>query len=101
MEKRSAAAVVGVVWLSAVASAATLSYVVNRPAVIVEGTTTGAVSRTAGSHLRPNVDEVNESPVLELPTVVIVGEVPVPRTGVAEMQRVDDVIVGPGVVTHP
>jgi hypothetical protein len=101
MEKRSAAAVVGTVWLSAVATAAVLSYVVNRPAVIAEGMTTGVATRTEASHLRPTVDEINDSPVLELPTVIIVGDRPAGRRGIAEMQRPDDMVIGPGLVTHP
>jgi hypothetical protein len=51
------------------------------------------------------VDEVQGSAVLLMPPVTIV----IPRPGVAEMQgtghdtgaRPDDLIIGPGIVTHP
>jgi hypothetical protein len=100
VEKRIAAAIAGVVWLSALASAAGLSFGLNRP-VAVEESTTGVATRTAGSYLVPAAaDEKVGTSVLEVPTVTIVGEVP-PSTGAAEMQRPDDVIIGPGIVTYP
>jgi hypothetical protein len=100
MEKRIVAAIAGVVWLSAVGSAAVLSYALNRPAVTVEGTGLQTAAFQGESCLRPATDEVIGSSVLELPAVVIVGEAQ-PATGVAEMQGVDDVIIGPGTVTYP
>jgi hypothetical protein len=51
--------------------------------------------------------EAVESSVLEVPTVTIVGDLPPnappapsTRRGVAEMQPPDDLIIGPGFVTH-
>ena len=38
-----------------------------------------------------------EPPTIELPMVTIVGS----RRGTAEMQRVPEVVIGPGTVTHP
>ena len=59
-------------------------------------------------HLGEAAEERVGASTLELPTATIVGDMPptVPsappaRRGVAQMQGGYDVIIGPGVVTHP
>lgn len=100
MEKRIVAAIAGIVWLSAAGSAAVLSYTLNRPVATVEAAARQTAAFQGESSLRPPADELIGSSVLELPTVVIVGQAQ-PGTGVAEMQGADDVVIGPGIVTYP
>jgi hypothetical protein len=97
MEGRIIAAIAGVIWLAALASAVVLVYAINRPAAVVPSGSPQAAAFTGASSLHPSADDDTfiGSSVLELPTITIVG------TGVAEMQGKDEVIIGPGVVTHP
>jgi hypothetical protein len=86
------------VWMAALASAALLTYKLNRP---VEYARAAADAMSAyAAHATQTADEpladTAEPPVLDLPAVHIVGHL----RGSAEMQGADDVVVGPGIVTH-
>ena len=86
------------VWVVAATSAVLLVYKIHRPLEYVPPAGANAMSLFAG-HPTQEVDEPaldEEPPVLELPPVTIVGSL----RGSAEMQGGDDVVIGPGVVTH-
>jgi predicted TIM-barrel enzyme len=107
MKKRIIAAIAGGIWLSAVGTAATLSYAITRPVVLLDAARVGHASMAGATQLREAVEETIESSVLEMPTVTIVGyyspamSSPSERLrGATEMQRADDLIIGHGVVTH-
>jgi hypothetical protein len=108
MKKRIVAVIAGGIWLSAVGSAALLTYALDRPLELSAPTRSGGMAMLRNVHLGEAAEETVASSTLELPTSTIVGNAPgadVPaapaRRSVAEMQGGYDVIIGPGVVTHP
>jgi hypothetical protein len=108
MRKQIVAVAVGGIWLAAISSAAVLVYALNRPPVLSADARAPRPAKML--EMRPGrpAAETVESSVLEIPTVTIVGYLSPPATpasstrrGVAEMQPPDELIIGPGVVTHP
>ena len=107
MNKRSIAAITGGVWLAAIALAVADGVALNHPVALrgFAGSSPSKVSLT--SELQQPSDETVESSVLEVPPMVIVGDVRPSSSarGVAEMQGPMQgpyrVTIGPGVVTYP
>jgi hypothetical protein len=88
---------VGSVWMAALASAALLTYKLNRT---VEYARAANPMSAYAAHATQTADEpvvdTAEPAALDLPMVNIVGHL----RGTAEMQGTDDLIIGPGTVTH-
>lgn len=94
------------VWVAAIASAVVVIRQVEHP---MRGTPAAAgreiparVTETRQSDVSQNEpaeeeEEYGDGSVMVFPMDTIVGHV----RGVAEMQRPDEVIIGPGIVTHP
>jgi hypothetical protein len=108
MKKRVVAAITGGVWIAAIGSAVVLTYALNHPHHLRSATSSWTPNAREAIEPRQAVDEPEVvSQVLEIPTVVIVGELAPPalrgavqERGVTEMQSPDDLIIGPGVVRH-
>jgi hypothetical protein len=86
------------VWMAALASAALLTYKLDRTveyARAANAMSAYAAHATQAADDEPVVDTA-EPAVLYLPMVNIVGHL----RGTAEMQGTDDLIIGPGTVTH-
>jgi len=103
MKKRIIAAIAGGVWLAAIGSAAALAYAIDRPVVLVQTTSSRAVTARGQSQLLEAADEeaTIDPSALEMPGATIVGYPSSTQLGVAEMQGADDMTIGPGVVTYP
>jgi hypothetical protein len=109
MNKRIIAAITGGVWLLAVGSAIAVGFVLDRPLVLRDdsGSWLSRARRINPARQIAVEEEAAESPVLQVPTVLIIGNLrsdglraPATGRGVAVMQAPDEVIIGPGVVTH-
>lgn len=91
-------AALSAIWLVDVASAVVLIHVIDRQR---SNEVPGAPPLTHEVYFTQEADEpvvaTTSAPVLQMPQVTIVA----PRPGVAEMQRPDDLVIGPGTVTHP
>jgi hypothetical protein len=92
-------AILAAIWLTAIGSAVLLIAVIDR-----QRTSSRPASAESSAEALPK-QEADEpavdsegAPVLEMPVVEIVAP---PVGGVAEMQGTDEVIIGPGTVTHP
>lgn len=86
--------VVASVWTAGLASAALLTYTLNHP---LDDAHAADVMSAYAAHARQTADEpAVDTAVLELPMVTILGHL----RGTAEMQGTDDLIIGPGTVTH-
>ena len=101
MNKRSIAAITGGVWLAAIALAVAAGVALNHPRVFRDVSSSfPSKARITGEPRQP-ADETAESPVLQIPPTVIVGDPRSSARGVAEMQGRPQVIIGPGIVTYP
>jgi hypothetical protein len=92
-------ATLAAIWLLDIGSAAYLIRVVDRQRA---NEVPGAPPLTAEVFFAPEetqqpVVNATETPFLQMPEVTIVAAPP----GVAEMQGTDDLVIGPGTVTHP
>jgi hypothetical protein len=105
MKKQIVAAAAGGVWLAAIASAATLVYTLNRspvPRTVVAPPWSSRVLE-----IRPERRSAGPELIIEMPTMFVTARPPgapsasTPSRGVAEMQPADEVLIGPGTVTHP
>jgi hypothetical protein len=100
MKKRILAAITGGVWIAAIGSAAALTYALNRPVELRDVTSSWSVKTRDVDNPRQAVEETAVvSYAEEMPAMVVVGHLRRGR-GVAEMMPPDDLIIGPGVVTH-
>lgn len=102
MNKRTMAAITGGVWLGAIAMAVAAGVALNHPRVFRD--VSGAFpsnARITNNEPRQPADVTAESPVLQIPPTVIVGDPRSSARGVAEMQGRPQVIIGPGIVTYP
>jgi hypothetical protein len=99
MKKRILAAITGGVWIAAIGSAAALTYTLNRPVELRDVSSWSGRTRDVDN---PRQAVEGTAVVLhaeEMPAMVVVGHLR-QRRGVAEMMPPDDLIIGPGVVTH-
>jgi hypothetical protein len=87
------------VWMAGFASAAVVIHQIRRPLGLANtvNTVTTAACEPAGPVEQADLAEP-VPPVMDLPADTIVGS---RFSGVAEKQGADDLVIGPGVVTHP
>jgi len=102
MKKRILAVVTGGVWVAAIGSAVALTYALNRPVALRDVTSSSPSRWREVDGPRQFVEPAMLEPEIEeMPAVLVLGNL---RTvargrGVAEMQPMHEVIIGPGVVT--
>ena len=90
MKKRTAIAVTVGVWVAALGSAAALTYELNRPLHLAGGTSESAAPIRSAEYAavaRP----VQESPVLYVPTITVVGRAPSRPAVVRDRQPTVDI----------
>jgi len=101
MNKRTMAAIPGAVWLGAIAMAVAAGVALNHPRGFRDVSSSFPSNARITNEPRQPADVTAESPVLQIPPTVIVGDPRSSARGVAEMQGRPQVIIGPGIVTYP
>jgi|SRR5579859_2970895 len=103
MKKRIIAAIAGGVWLAGIGSAAALTYDLDRPLVLIPATSSRTLTAGGSTQLLEAAHEETtvESSAVVMPEATIVAYPSSTPPGATEMQGTTDLIIGPGVVTHP
>jgi hypothetical protein len=94
MQKGMPAAIA--VWVAAIVSAVVVVHQVEHPMRGTPAAREEIVTDTTATTRQSDISQFGLGDVVAMPMVTIVGHV----RGAAEMQRPDDLVIGPGIFTH-